>query len=144
MAESKTQNPPARTPCSEPSASPGGKAPARQPCKYYIHDSATALRLQLFGDFTETEVPELTGCWDTAKTTLGQRKLIVDIRGLRSADDAGKKWLFEMAAEGADFLPETYLRDGIKAEAISEPAKVRPGWFIRVLSLVRGSRAVQA
>src|SRR5579875_969798 len=69
--------------------------------KYYIHDRTANCRLQLIGALTEAEIPELDGCWRTAKTTLGKRQFILDLRGLASFDDAGRRWLSSMSAEGA-------------------------------------------
>jgi len=111
--------------------------------KYYIHDGNECCRLQLFGECTEADVPDLSGCWNTAKTTLGARKLVLDVCKLRSADDVAKRWLLEMAAEGATFLPETYLRDGLPEEGCHASASARPGWFSKLVSALRGSRAVQ-
>lgn len=111
--------------------------------KYYIHDGTECCRLQLFGDFTEAEVLNLTGCWNTVKTTLGARNFVVDVCNVRSADEVAKRWLLEMAAEGATFRPETYLRDGLPGEGCHAAASARPAWFSRLVSLFRGSRAVQ-
>ena len=69
--------------------------------KYYIHDSVEICRLQLIGELSESEVGELKGCWATAKTTLDNRKLIVDVRAVHSIDEAGRDWLDSMVAEGA-------------------------------------------
>ncbi len=85
-------------------------APAMQPkrvlsssrFKYYIHDGIEACRFQLIGELTESEVAELSGCWRTAKTMLGKRKLILDLRGLKTLDEAGSEWVTSMASEGAD------------------------------------------
>jgi hypothetical protein len=112
--------------------------------KYYIHDGADCCRLQLFGEVTEAEVPDLTGCWNTVRTTLGERKLVLDVCNLRSADDAAKRWLLQLAAEGAMFLPGTYLRDGLPGEGCHATGTARAGFFSKVLSLFRGSPAVQA
>ena len=79
--------------------------------RYYIHDSVALCRLELIGELTELEVGELTGCWRTARTILGSRKLILDLRALKSVDEAGKQWLAGMAQEGALCSPESYLRD---------------------------------
>jgi len=111
--------------------------------KYYIHDGHECCRLQLFGECTEADVPDLSGCWNTAKTTLGARKLVLDVCGLRSADDVAKRWLLEMAAEGATFLPDTYLRDGLPGEGCHASASARLGWFSKLVATLRGSRAVQ-
>jgi hypothetical protein len=76
--------------------------------KYYIHDSVAEYRLQLLGDLTSSQVTELCGCWQTARTTLGNRRLKLDVRGLKSADIEGQNWLEQMAKDGAVFLPEIY------------------------------------
>lgn len=110
--------------------------------KYYIHDGTECCRLQLFGELTETEVPDLTGCWNTVKTTIGERKFLLDVCNLRSADDVAKRWLLEMAAEGATFLPETYLRDGLPSDG--DAAATRSlNILSKVLSLFRGSRTAE-
>ncbi len=110
--------------------------------RYYIHDAVASCRLQLIGELTEAEVSDLNGCWRTAKTTLGSRKLILDLHALKSVDEAGKQWLASMAQEGAIWSPESYLRDlvagkhmaGIEAAA----PRAKPGFFSRILGLVRG------
>ena len=146
MAEPKIQDAPAQTQFTEArSASPERKAARLFPFKYYIHDSVPSCRLQLFGDFTEAEVPDLQGCWATVRTTLGNRELILDVCELKSADEVAKRWLIEMAAEGATFRPESYLRNGLAGEGCAESAPAaRAGLWTRVLSLIRGSSAVQA
>jgi ABC-type transporter Mla MlaB component len=75
--------------------------------KYYIHDGIDVCRFQLIGELAEPDIAELQGCWRTAKTTLGKRKLILDLRGLNRIDEAGKKWLAAMAADGAEYLSAT-------------------------------------
>jgi hypothetical protein len=76
--------------------------------KYYIHDGTRSLCFQLIGDLSEAHVLELSGCFNTAKSTLSSRSLIIDLRSLRSADKAGQKWLFSMAHEGAQFVQGSY------------------------------------
>ncbi|HZS53909.1 MAG TPA: hypothetical protein VFA65_05870 [Bryobacteraceae bacterium] len=112
--------------------------------KYYIHDGVGCCRLQLFGEFTEANVQDLVGCWNTVKTTLGGRKFVLDVCGLQSTDDLAKRWLFEMAGEGATFLPESYLRDGLAGRECKAEAPTRIGLFGKLLSIFRGSPAVQA
>jgi hypothetical protein len=121
------------------------KKAVRSACfKYYIHDGSDACRLQLFGEFTEADVSDLRGCWNTAKTTLDGRRFVVDVCNLNSADDIAKRWLLEMAAEGATFLPPTYLRDGIPDKESRAKAAARAGIIARLVSFFRGSPAVQA
>jgi hypothetical protein len=109
--------------------------------KYYIHDGVDCCRLQLIGDFTASELPDLAGCWDTVKTTLAARKLVLDLTGLRRADDDAKSWLIRMAAEGAILRPENYLRDGFALES-SEP-RPRVTVFSRLMSVFRRSCALE-
>ena len=110
--------------------------------KYYIHDSIASCRLQLIGELTDAEVPELNGCWRTARTTLGRRKLVLDLQALKSVDEAGKQWLAGMAQEGASCVPESYLRDLVAGKHTSgteaPPASVKLSVFGRVLALLRG------
>ena len=112
--------------------------------KYYIHDATEACRLQLFGELTENEVSELSGCWRTAKTTLGSRKLILDLRGLRAVDDAGKQWLAFMATEGAAYWPEAFLRNAMAGKIAAEQGATRTlpklSIFGRLISIFRGVR----
>ncbi len=116
--------------------------------KYYIHDGADALRLQLLGDLTELDVPDLNGCWRTAKTTMGNRGLVLDLRRLKSIDDAGKQWLASMADEGAVYLPDTYLRNGLAGQNFSSKdsrnSAAKLGLFGRLLALFRGSSIAPA
>jgi hypothetical protein len=115
--------------------------------KYYIHDSVAAWRLQLLGELSEAEVGELAGCWQTAKTTLGDRRLILDLRGLKTVDEAGKQWLAGMAQEGASYLPESFLRDALAGQPDADPSGVsaiKLSLMGRVLGLVRGARVAPA
>lgn len=69
--------------------------------KYYLHDGAKSFRIQLLGDLSEADVPELAGCWRTARSSVLGRQLIIDARKLEGLDEAGRNWLQEMIAEGA-------------------------------------------
>ena len=114
--------------------------------KYYIHDSVDTLRFQLLGDLSEHEVPELNGCWNTARTTLNKRKLVIDLRSLKSTDESGREWLLSMANEGATYLPESYFRTGLSGQNSSPNSggsrKIRI--LTRLVSIVRPSRALPA
>ena len=111
--------------------------------RYYIHDGIAECRLQLLGELTETDIADLNGCWRTAKTTLGSRRLVLDLYALRSVDEAGKQWLAGMAQEGAMCSPDNYLRDLVAGKHTagvdaSEPAP-RPSLFGRILGFLRGA-----
>ena len=107
------------------------------PFKYYVHDSITGFRFQLLGSLTERHVAELAGCWTTARTILGPRQLIVDLRALDSTDEAGKQWLLSLAHDNAQYWPESYFRDGLAAQNESTPCQYL-GILGRVFSLFRG------
>jgi hypothetical protein len=112
--------------------------------KYYIHDGTDALRLKLIGEMTHADIAELRGCWRTAKTTLQGRKLVLDLRSLRTVDEPGKQWLAAMADEGACYVPQDYLATCVPGQASphAEPASPlrKPSLFSRLASLFRGSR----
>lgn len=110
--------------------------------KYYIHDGVQVCRLQLIGDMTQTEVADLTGCWNTVKTTLGQRKFVLDLQGLRSTDEPARLWVVRMAAEGASILPEHYIRDGFSTP-VAPPVR-RSNVLAKLVSVFRRSSTVEA
>ncbi len=111
--------------------------------KYYIHDSVDMLRFQLLGELSEHDVPELNGCWNTARTILSGRKLVIDLRSLKSVDESGKEWLLSMANEGAVYWPESYFRTGLSGQNSSPTSggSRNVGILARLLSLFRPSPA---
>lgn len=72
--------------------------------KFYIHDSAAFFRIELIGELTEIDLPELAGCWRTAESSVRQRKLALDVRQLRAVDPAGRQWLASMVRNGAQYI----------------------------------------
>jgi hypothetical protein len=107
--------------------------------KYYIHDSVSTCRLQLLGELQEKDIAELNGCWQTIKTTLKNRQLVLDLRRLDSTDSFGNRWLVEMGMEGATYLPASYFSESQPAKEANEKGKLSP--FARVLELLRGACA---
>jgi|GEM_PF-6108632 len=81
--------------------------------KYYIHDTTRGYAMEMIGPFGHSAVPELACCWQTAKTTLKNRELTLDLRGVTSVDDVAQQWLASMAQEGAKYLPESFLLDAV-------------------------------
>jgi hypothetical protein len=69
--------------------------------KYYLHDGATSFRIQLLGSLSLADLPELSGCWRTARSSVVGRRLVIDSTKLERLDEAGRSWLEEMIAEGA-------------------------------------------
>jgi len=69
--------------------------------KYYLHDGAICFRIQLLGTLSEADLPELSGCWRTARSSVVGRRLVIDSIKLEGLDEAGRTWLEEMISEGA-------------------------------------------
>ena len=127
-------------------------APATQPnsilrssrFKYYIHDGIDACRFQLIGELTQADLPELNGCWRTAKTMLGNRNLLLDLRGLKSVDEAGRKWVSSMVDQGAQLLPDALFQHSLPVSAESDTfvsANERePGRFGKLCAMLRNLR----
>jgi len=114
--------------------------------KYYIHDGTDAFRFQLIGDLQDADVKELSGCWETARSTFGSRKLVLDLNALRSTDEAGKEWLLSMVREGALCIPESYFRTNLADQASSSslgPEKTS-GLLNKLTSGLRGDREIPA
>jgi hypothetical protein len=106
--------------------------------KYYIHDSVSSCRLQLLGELGKADLAELDGCWRTIRTTLGARRLVLDLRRLKSADAASTRWLRDMEQERATYLPASYFDGALEPPpAGGEKPKLSP--FARVLGLLRGA-----
>lgn len=105
--------------------------------KYYIHDSVATLRFQLIGDLRDGNVTELDGSWETARTTLRLRRLVLDLCALDSADEQGRRWLLKMRDVGAAFLPVEYFEMGtpIPRPLISDGVKA--GLVGRMLAIFK-------
>ena len=109
--------------------------------KYYIHDSVPTLRFQLVGDLRATNLAELNGSWETARTTLGLRRFVLDAIQLYSTDAEGRSWLVKMKDAGAAFLPATYLdpaTTAVKVQAESEAVCL--SILGRLMGMIRGER----
>jgi len=114
--------------------------------KYYIHDGTEAFRFQLIGDLRDADVKELSGCWETARSTFGSRKLVLDLNALRSTDEAGKEWLLAMVREGAVCIPESYFRTNLadQVSASGQASDKASGLLNKLTSGLRGDGEIPA
>ncbi len=106
--------------------------------KYYIHDTSKGYSLEMAGPLTETCVAELTCCWQTAKTTLKDRVLTLDLRRVTSVDESARQWLAAMAQDGAKHLPESFLREtlaGLDRNVHAAGNAPKPNFFGRIFRL---------
>src|SRR3954454_4719312 len=119
--------------------------PTPSALKYYIHDGTEAFRFQLIGELREMDVKELAGCWETAKSTFGSRKLVLDLQRLASTDESGKEWLLAMVREGAVCVPESYFRENLTDQTSSGvlPQK-SSGLLNKLTSGLSGDREIPA
>ena len=88
----------------------------------YQHDGAGAFRFVLSGDLSGMAVQQLEWAWETAKSIIGARELIVDISGVANADPVGLELLFRMRKAGASLTadlrpasPELLGQFGVRA-----------------------------
>lgn len=144
MAQTEGRTPETRVPSGQRISATQSKSSRSSIFKYYIHDAVESCRLELIGELSDAEVPELNGCWTTAKTTLGSRKLLLDLRKLSAIDDSGRQWIISMAADGASLLPDTFLRNGLAGQTGFQAEASKAGLFSRCLTVLRGSRTLPA
>jgi hypothetical protein len=71
---------------------------------FYQHDMADCFRFQIDGEFHDSLVRELDGCWQTARSTVSDRPLIVDLRFVTSWGDPAVELLGRMHQAGAKFM----------------------------------------
>ncbi len=69
-----------------------------------LHDTPGAFRLQLSGELARGSVAEVALCWQTGSSTLGRRRLVIDLSGVVSIDSAGRDLLVHMNRAGAEFI----------------------------------------
>lgn len=144
MAEQTTPRPLRGNPVSQHAISKPGIGRVRASSfKYYIHDSCAEFRLKLTGEMAEPDIAELNGCWRTAKTTLSKRKLVLDLRSLKTIDEAARNWVAAMSDEGAHYVPEDFLKTCVPGQLLpgaepDSPAR-KTGLFSRLTSLFAGA-----
>jgi len=90
----------------------------------YQHDSATMFQFVLRGGLIGDRVQDLEHAWNTAKSILAGKELVVDISGITSANRPGFELLSRMRESGARLtaaLPpesEEFLRSlGVRVAA---------------------------
>jgi ABC-type transporter Mla MlaB component len=67
----------------------------------YQHDSPEKFRIVLKGDLREAGAQQLRSVWDTAKSTLNGKQLIVELSDVGAVDAAGIDLLSRMREAGA-------------------------------------------
>src|ERR1700688_2335236 len=68
---------------------------------YYMHDGPDAFRFELTGRLSEDAARDLEQAWCTAASTIGNRRVIIDLSGLTGIDRNGHELPGRWAGEGA-------------------------------------------
>src|SRR5260370_42391853 len=64
-----------------------------QALDFYMHDGPTAFRFELAGDLNYEGARRLHQAWRTASSVIGDRRLIIDMTFITSADEQGRALL---------------------------------------------------
>jgi ABC-type transporter Mla MlaB component len=90
-----------------------------KPLRVTIQESdAEGVILKIEGKIAGFQVPELYRAWQNLALSIGQRKLLVDLRGVTHIDWTGRNLLAEIHdTAGAEFLADTPLTKYFAEEA---------------------------
>jgi ABC-type transporter Mla MlaB component len=76
----------------------------------YQHDATCSFRFQLLGDLEGSAVDELAHAWQTARSIMNGKALIVDLSALGRTDEAGMQLLIRLRDSGARFTFASHPR----------------------------------
>jgi ABC-type transporter Mla MlaB component len=106
----------------------------------YQHDSATMFRFVLRGELAGDRVKDLEHAWNTAKSIIAGKQLVIDISGITYADAPGVDLLSRMRESGACLTavlaPESsaiFPRSGVPM--VAPRGQHGSGWAFRFLRL---------
>jgi len=71
---------------------------------YYMHDSSTEFRFKLSGELSGDGVRDLQQAWQTASSTVGKKRFIVDVGFVTAVDGEGHALLERWHAVGARLI----------------------------------------
>ena len=105
----------------------------------YLHDRPAVFQFVLKGKLAGDWVLNLEHAWDTARSVLGSKELVVDLSGISDADEPGVELLSRMRQSGARLtaaLPpqsESFLA----SLGVTTPTQTRRrSWPLRFFRLV--------
>ena len=108
----------------------------------YLHDRPALFQFVLRGELTGDPVRSVEHAWDTARSVLGRRELVVDLSGVTDADASGVALLTRMQESGARL---TAVKPQKSAEFLGSLGIAIPrskkqseaNWALRFLRLAR-------
>jgi ABC-type transporter Mla MlaB component len=93
--------------------------------KITLHDSAAEFRFRLEGKLSGPWVDELRQCWETASSTTGGRRTLIDLRDVDFVDAPGEELLCDMLRRGVEFQAATPFMQSILDAVASKAGYVR-------------------
>lgn len=111
----------------------------------YQHDSPSDFRFVLHGELTNAAAQQLQWAWETAKSILNGKQLIIEVSGVTKADCAGIDLLIRMRESGARITvarqPECQeLVQVVDISAAAPSGKSgKLAWVVRILKAARVS-----
>ena len=72
--------------------------------KITIIDAPREQRLVLEGRLAKPDLAELEATWQKARTALGTRKRVIDLKNTTFIDESAERILLDMQKEGAQFI----------------------------------------
>ena len=100
-----------------------------------IQENAESLAFQLEGRLVGPWVQELKACWQSARRMHPTKAIRLELRDVTSIDAAGKQFLADAHAQGAEFVCLGCLMKGIVGEIrgasapAHSPGSFSPPWF---------------
>jgi ABC-type transporter Mla MlaB component len=94
--------------------------------QYYMHDGPSAFRFELSGELDRQGASRLDQDWRTASSTLGDRRLVVDMTFLTSVDEAGRALLVGWHRGGAHIVANGENARALAASILGEPLRELP------------------
>jgi anti-anti-sigma regulatory factor len=113
------------------------------PMIIYQHDSAMMYRFVLRGELAGQRVQELEQAWNTAKSILNGKELVIDVSGITDADQSGVGLLVRMRESGARLTATLPPESEELLRSLGLPVPAPRARFVRtsVLRLLRAYRS---
>jgi hypothetical protein len=111
--------------------------------KLYQHDSPAAFQMVLKGDLGEVGAQGVRWAWETARSILGAKELVVDVSDVTAVYPSGIDLLRRMREHGAHIAAERPLRCAELSELLDRrappPQPQHP--ILRMLRFIIGLRS---
>jgi hypothetical protein len=86
-----------------------------------MHDGPTAFRLELAGNLNHEATQRLDQDWRTASSTIGDRRLVVDLTLVTGADEQGRDLLTRWTTEGAQLIATSAASRALAESIVGGP-----------------------